>query len=97
MPDLPTGQTPSGKQLNLLHHLPVPDLLWDQVLWDLIRPLPESHSYNAIMTITDLSMKDLKLEPAMVSISTEGAARIMQNHLYQEEGLPSKVYSDRCP
>jgi hypothetical protein len=67
------------------------------VSWDLIDPLPESHIYNAIITITDQSMKGLKLEPTTVSISMGEAARIMCNWLYSEEGLPSKVYSDRGP
>jgi hypothetical protein len=88
---------PSGKQLNPLYPLPIPDSPWDQVSWDLIRPLPKSCGYNAIVTIANLSTKGLKLELATVSISMGRAAQIMCNYLYREEGLPSKVYSDRGP
>jgi hypothetical protein len=37
-----------SRQANLLHLLLVPGAPWEAILWDLIRLLPESQTYNAI-------------------------------------------------
>jgi hypothetical protein len=71
--------------------------LWEIMSWDLIGPLPESCTYDAIGTMVDTKMKAIKLEPANVTISTIGAAVVMRNWVFQEEGLPIKVISDRGP
>jgi hypothetical protein len=63
--------------------------------WDLIGPLPESRTYDAIVTMVDTKMKAIKLEVANVTISTLGAAVVMRDRVYQEEGLLHKVISDR--
>jgi transposase InsO family protein len=67
------------------------------ISWDLIGPLPESQTFNTIVMIIDTWTKGIKLKPVNITISAMGAAIVMQDHVYQEEGLPSKVYSDRGP
>jgi hypothetical protein len=65
--------------------------------WDLVGPLPESRTYNAIVTMVDTKTKAIKLEPADITITARGAAVVMKNRVYWEEGLPAKVISDRGP
>jgi hypothetical protein len=62
--------------------------------WDLIGPLPESQTYNAIVTMVDTKTKAIKLEAANVTITAMGAAVVMRDRVYHEEGLPLKVVSD---
>jgi hypothetical protein len=70
---------------------------WEVMSWDLIRPLPESQTYDTIITMVDTKTKVIKLEVANVTISTRGAAVVMKNQVFREEGLPSKVISDQDP
>jgi hypothetical protein len=69
----------SSPQANPLNPLPVLTTLWDHVSLDLIGPLPESRGYNAIVTIADIASKGIKPQPATISISTGGAARVMRD------------------
>jgi transposase InsO family protein len=65
--------------------------------WDLIGPLLESRTYDAIVTMMDTRTKAIKLEPANVMITAMGVAIIMRNWVYREEGLLAKVISDQGP
>jgi hypothetical protein len=47
--------------------------------WDLVGPLPESRTYDAIITMVDTKTKAIKLEAANVTITTLGAAVVMRN------------------
>jgi hypothetical protein len=60
----------------------------------LISPLPESQTFNAIVTIVDLGTKAIKLEPVHITISAMGVAQVMKDRVFREEGLLMKVYSD---
>jgi hypothetical protein len=66
-----------GKQQNPLHPLPILKSLWEAISWDMIGPLPESRTYNAIVMIIDMKTKAIKLEPANITISAMGAAIVM--------------------
>jgi hypothetical protein len=83
--------------VNLLKTFGVPGALWEVMSWDLIGPLPKSRMFNAIVTMVDMKMKAIKLEPANVTISVIGAAVVMWDQVYQEKGLPMKVISDWGP
>jgi hypothetical protein len=52
---------------------------WEIMLWDLIGPLPESRTYNAIVTMVDTKTKVIKLEASNVTISVKGAAVVMKD------------------
>jgi hypothetical protein len=65
--------------------------------WDLIGPLPESQTYNTIVMMVDTKTKAIKLKLVNVTISALGAAVVMRNRVFREEGLPAKVISDRGP
>jgi hypothetical protein len=87
----------TGKNANPLGAFLVAGAPWEIMSWDLIGPLPKSRTFNAIVTMVDTRTKAIKLEPANITISTMGAAVIMRNRVYWEEGLPSKVISDWGP
>jgi hypothetical protein len=80
-----------------LHPFNVPGSPWEVMAWDLIGPLPESRTYNAIVTMVDVKTKAIKLEPADITITARGAAIVMKNRVFREEGLPTKVISDWGP
>jgi hypothetical protein len=80
-----------------LHPFEVPKSSWEVMAWDLICPLPKSRTYNAIVTMVDIRTKAIKLEPADITITARGAAVVMKNRVFREEGLPAKVISDRGP
>jgi hypothetical protein len=84
----------SGSRSNPLHPLPIAGALWEAISWDIISPLPESRTYNTVITIVDTQTKGIKLKLANVTISAMEAATVMHDRVYQEEGLPSKVYSN---
>ena len=65
---------------------------------DLITDLPESHGYNAILTIVDQGCsKATKFIPCTTEISAEGVAERYFRHLVPWFGLPHRVISDRDP
>jgi transposase InsO family protein len=70
---------------------------WEIMSWDMIGPLPESRTYNVIVTMVDVKTKAIKLKPADITITTRGIAVVLKNRIFCEEGLPAKVISDRGP
>jgi hypothetical protein len=86
-----------GPGTDTLHPLPIANGPWEIMSWDLIRPLPESRTYNAIITMVDTKTKAIKLEPGNITVTAMGTAIFMKNRVYKEEGLPLKVISDRGP
>jgi hypothetical protein len=80
-----------------LHPMIIPGSLWEVMSWDLIGPLPESRTYNVIVTMVDIKTKVIKLEAANITIMVRGAAVVIKNRVFWEEGLPYKVISDRDP
>jgi hypothetical protein len=83
-----------GPGTNQLQPLLIAQGPWEIMAWDLIGPLPESRTYDAIVMMVDTKTKAIKLEAANVTIMALGAAVVMRNRVYCEEGLPQKVISD---
>jgi hypothetical protein len=69
----------SGPVAMELHPFEVPGSPWEVMSWDMIGPLPESRTYNAIVTMVDVKMKAIKLEPADITIMAQGTAVVMKN------------------
>jgi hypothetical protein len=86
-----------GPGSDQLHPIPMAEGPWEIMSWDLIGPRPESRTYNAIVTMVDTKTKAIKLEAMNVTITTMGAAVVMRDRVYGEEGLPLKVIRDRGP
>jgi hypothetical protein len=87
----------TGPGADPLQPMPIAEGPWEIISWDLVGPLPESRTYDAIVTMVDTKMKAIKLEVANVTITAMGTTVIMRDRIYQEEGLPCKVISDRGP
>jgi hypothetical protein len=56
-----------GPSSDPLHPLPIANGPWEIISWDLIGPLPESWTYNAIITMVDTKTKAVKLEPGNIT------------------------------
>ena len=87
-------ETKGRKDSGELHPMPVPPRPWSHIGWDLIGPITESAGKNAILCITDLFSKAIKLEAVMMKITTKGVTRIFQDRIFWEEGLLTKIYSN---
>ena len=59
--------------------------------------LTESAGKNAILCITDLFSKAIKLEAVTTKIMAKRVTRIFWDWVFREEGLLTKIYSDRGP
>jgi hypothetical protein len=68
-----------GPALGALYPFHIPGSPWEVILWDMIRLLPESRSYNTIVTMVDVKTKVIKLEPADITITVKGIAVVMKN------------------
>jgi len=62
---------------------------------DFITGLPASHGFDALLTVTDLFTKAVKLIPCKKTTSAEETAALYFNHCYTTFGLPTKLISDR--
>src|ERR1700726_873883 len=72
------GKPQVGKALGELHPTPMPPGPWSHIGWDLVRPITESAGKNAILCITDLFSKAIKLEAITTKITAKGVARIFR-------------------
>ena len=62
---------------------------------DYITGLSFSHSYNTMLTVTDLHLKAVKLIPCHKLTTAEKTANLFFKHCYTTFGLPTRLVSDR--
>jgi hypothetical protein len=74
--------------------MPIPEEPFDTVSWDLIGPLPESNRYNAILVVVCMLTKKVRFMATTIELDAEGAARLMADNIFCEEGLLKKVISN---
>ena len=68
------------------------------VAMDLITQLPNSHGYDAILTIADHGCTRAALFlPCTTNVTGEGIAKLYLDNVYRWFGIPSKIISDRDP
>jgi len=60
-----------------LHPHEAPSRPWEIITLDLLRPLPMSNGYNAILVIVDRLTKYVKFEATHVELTTEGFAKTL--------------------
>src|ERR1700730_7801016 len=94
-PQCQKGKPRTGKVPIELHPTPILPGLWKHIGWDIVGPITKSAGKDAILCITDLFTKAIKLEAITTKITTKGIARIFRDRVFCEEGLPEKIYSDR--
>jgi transposase InsO family protein len=62
---------------------------------DYVTGLPTSHGQDALLTVTDLFSKAVKLIPCKKTTTAEDTATLFLHHCYTTFGLPTKIISDR--
>ena len=71
---------------------------FEVVAMDLITQLPNSHGYDAILTIVDHGCTRAALFlPCTTNVTGEGIAKLYLDNVYRWFGIPSKIISDRDP
>jgi hypothetical protein len=78
-----------------LHPLPIPTHRWEAVSVDFITELPESHGYDAIMSVVDFAGKRAHFLPTHTTVTALGAARLYLKDVWKLHGLPNSMTSDR--
>src|SRR5713226_6450384 len=64
---------------------------------DLIVKLPTSTGFNSILVVVDRFTKMIHTIPTTETVTAEGVAQLMCDHVWKIHGFPEKVLSDRGP
>ena len=88
-------KTHQEKAHNPLHPNKVLNTPWEHISIDIIRELPESNGYNAILVKVDRFSKLIIVIPTNMELTAHGTAYIYHDHVWSKHGLPCKVISDR--
>ena len=75
--------------------MPISTTPWGRISVDIIGPLPESLTFNAILVMVDYATKMKILVPTTVELSSKGAAELFKIHGFKRFGFPGEVVSDR--
>ncbi len=86
-------QAPSGK----LIPLPIPERNWQNITMDFIVKLPKSNRYDSILVIVDRRSKMAHFIPCNETITAEGTAKLVFDHVVCKHGMPQSIVSDRGP
>src|SRR5260221_2557621 len=63
----------------------------------MIREIPDSKGYNAILMVVDRLSKWIHAIPTVTSLDSAGVARLFLEHVWCHHGLPEEVISNRGP
>ncbi|TPX36818.1 hypothetical protein SeLEV6574_g07991, partial [Synchytrium endobioticum] len=88
-----TRQAPPGK----LIPLPIPDRNWQHITMDMIVKLPTSQKHDSILVIVDRRSKMAHLIPTNETITAEGTAKLVFDHIVCKHGVPHSIITDRGP
>src|SRR5258708_6736441 len=72
----------------------VPDQRWQVISVDMIRELPDSKGYNAVLMVVDRLSKRIHAIPTVTSLDSAGVAWLFLEHIWHHHGLPEEVISD---
>ena len=72
----------------------VPDRCWQVISVDMIRELPDSKGYNAVLMVVDRLSKWIHAIPTVTSLDSAGVTRLFLEHIWRHHGLPEEVISD---
>ena len=70
---------------------------WAMISINLIGELPPSNGYNAICIFIDRFSKQIHVVPMTTKLTSEGIAKLYQDHVFHLHGLPRKIIHDRGP
>src|SRR5258708_2746062 len=63
----------------------------------MIRELPDSKGYNAILVVVDHLSKQVHTVPTVTSLDSARVAQLFLEHVWHHHGLPEEVISDCRP
>src|SRR5260370_24513265 len=63
----------------------------------MIRELPDSKGYNAVLVVVDCLSKQIHTIPTVTSLDSTGVAQLFLKHVWHHHGLPEEVISDCGP
>src|SRR5258707_5274941 len=63
----------------------------------MIRELPDSEGYNAVLVVVDRLSKWIHAIPTVTSLDSTGVARLFLEHIWHHHGLLEEVISDHGP
>src|SRR5258707_9853473 len=72
----------------------VPDRHWQVISVDMIRELPDSKGYNAVLMVVDRLSKWIHAIPTVTSLDSAGVARLFLEHVWRHHRLLEEVISD---
>src|SRR6266436_191409 len=72
----------------------VPDQHWQVISVDMIRELPDSKGYNAILVMVDHLSKQIHAIPTVTSLDSTGVAQLFLEHIWHHHGLLEEVISN---
>ena len=75
----------------------VPSKCWQIVSIDMIRELPDSCGFNAILVIVDQLSKQIHAIPTMTSLDSASITHLFLENVWHHHGLPKQVLSDWGP
>jgi hypothetical protein len=73
----------------------IPNDRWEIVSTDLIVGLPSSLGFDSIWVAVDRLTKRARFAPTNKEVDSEGIARLFQDNVWKNHGLPKEVISDR--
>jgi len=85
------------KPMGELHPLPIPEDHWDTISVNFISELSESHGYDAIMVVVDLTGKHGHFIPTHTTVTTLGSVQLYLQHVWKLHGLLLSVLSNHGP
>ncbi len=75
----------------------VPDQCWQVISIDMIRELPDSKGYNAVLVVVDCLSKQIHTVPTVTSLDSSGVTWLFLEHVWCHHGLPEEVISNCGP
>src|SRR5260221_472772 len=72
----------------------VPDQHWQVISVDMIRELPDSKGYNAVLVVVDHLSKRIHAIPTVTSLDSAGVTWLFLEHIWRHHGLLEEVISD---
>src|SRR5260370_556654 len=75
----------------------VPDQCWQVISIDMIRELPDSKGYSAVLVVVDHLSKQIHTIPTVTSLDSTGVAQLFLKHVWHHHRLPEEVISNCRP
>src|SRR5258705_6669432 len=72
----------------------VPDQCWQVISIYMIRELPDSKGYNAILVVVDCLSKQIHTVPTVASLDSTGVAWLFLKHVWHHHRLLEEVISN---